>query len=233
MVEQPPRLIVGLGNPGPEYAGHRHNVGFRVVDALARELGLVFRSTGHGYALATDAGAAGELILLKPQTFMNRSGDALLAWSHCAGWAVTGVSQRREPAPDDTTMGAEVGVMDDSEPTVPSVRPMVVCDDLALPLGALRLRVRGGSGGQNGMASLIAAVGGEEFPRLRLGVAPTAGPPDPADWADHVLSDFTPDEAPLVAETVRHACAALICWLEEGLEAAASRHNRRVVPPAN
>lgn len=115
------------------------------------------------------------------------------------------------------------------------VRPLVICDDLALPLGAVRLRARGSSGGQNGLASLIAHLGGEEFPRLRLGIAPLGAAVPPERWPDFVLADFDAAEEDAVAETVAHAADAVACWLDSGVEAAGFRFNRRgpaAPPPA-
>lgn len=168
-------LIVGLGNPGSPYGNHRHNLGFMVADELAGRLGLTFQRVGSKYDFARGEIPSGTLVLLKPLTYMNLSGQAVAAWSLDAGIAVTG------EAPE-TAAAAEPGAEPGSEPAVPTpaapdtrVRPLVVCDDLNLPLGSVRLRPRGSSGGQNGLASVIEYLGGEDFPRLRLGVAPGTG----------------------------------------------------------
>jgi PTH1 family peptidyl-tRNA hydrolase len=236
MAESAPRLIVGLGNPGPRYAGNRHNIGFMVVEELARRRGLVFGPAEPSYRAAGDDG----LVLLQPLTYMNRSGGAVRAWSRDAGWPVTGAPV--EPAgTSEAGPGAETPASScvpepapspEAADQPPAVRPLVVCDDLALPLGAVRLRARGSSGGQNGLASILEELGGEEVPRLRLGVAPEGGV-DPADWADYVLEDFGPGERDAVTELVAYACDTLDRWLEDGLEAAASRGNRRRGPPAD
>jgi PTH1 family peptidyl-tRNA hydrolase len=138
------RLVVGLGNPGPEYDRTRHNVGFAVLDQLARHEGLLFGSpreltgyTGPGSfrcARSHDPDA----LLVKPETFMNRSGDVvgpLLAWSGCG--------------PEDL---------------------LVVYDDMDLPFGRLRIRPFGGAGGHNGMRSIQETLGTDRFPRLRVGI---------------------------------------------------------------
>ena len=201
------RLIVGLGNPGDEYRHNRHNLGFLVIDELARRQGLVFKPQGPSYLVAVDDVRPDRIVLLKPRTYMNRSGRAVEAWSRDAGVAVTGV------------------------PQLPGVvRPLVVCDDLNLPLGSVRLRPRGSSGGQNGLASVIDHLAGEEFPRLRLGIAPLDRDIDPAVWPDHVLADFDPEERSAADDMVEHATAALEFWLVHGLEPAISRFNRRVRP---
>ena len=215
------RLVVGLGNPGARYARNRHNIGWRVLDELARRRGLVFGAGTPAWCAADDP--AGDLVLLKPLTWMNRSGEALVDWSRHTGVALTGA------LPGEAASGEE------APPSASAaVRPLVVCDDLALPLGAVRLRIRGSSGGQNGLASVIGHLGGEDFPRLRLGIGP-AGEPVPAHlWPDYVLADFGADEEEAVAGIVAHAADAVECCLELGAEAAGSRFNRRgpAAPPA-
>ncbi len=192
------RLIVGLGNPGQEYRRNRHNLGFLVVEELARRLGLAFQPGAPSYLVARKKGQRENLVLLKPLTYMNRSGQAVDSWLRDTG--------------------------------VEGVRPLVVCDDLNLHLGSVRLRPSGSSGGQNGLVSVIEHLGGEDFPRLRLGIAPLDRDIDPADWPDHVLADFDPDEKAAADEMVAHAASALEFWLDHGLEPAISRFNRRVRP---
>ena len=214
------RLVVGLGNPGARYARNRHNIGWRVLDELARRRGLAFGAGGPAWSAADDP--AGDLVLLKPLTWMNRSGEALVAWSRHTGMVLTG-------APPVDAAGAG-----QAPPPAAAVRPLVVCDDLALPLGAVRLRTRGSSGGQNGLASVIGLLGGEDFPRLRLGIAPADEPVPAHLWPDYVLADFGADEEEHVAGIVAHAADAVECCLELGAEAAGSRFNRRgpAAPPA-
>jgi PTH1 family peptidyl-tRNA hydrolase len=215
------RLIVGLGNPGRQYRRHRHNLGFRVVEEVARRLGLVFGTTTATFTAAADRSSPPGVVLLKPLAYMNRSGQALRDWARTAGVAVTGRPPAADPDPEGTGGGLE--------PTVP-VRPLVVCDDLNLPLGSVRLRPEGSSGGQNGLASVIEHLGGQHFPRLRLGIAPGQGEIDPRRWADFVLADFAPDELAVAADLVDHAAAAVIFWLDHGLEDTVSRYNRRIRP---
>ncbi|MCK9994782.1 MAG: peptidyl-tRNA hydrolase [Candidatus Krumholzibacteria bacterium] len=216
------RLIVGLGNPGEEYRYNRHNLGFLVVEELARIRGIAFRPGGPSYLIATDSSLSGDIVLLKPMTYMNRSGQALEAWSCDTGLEVTGVHASLDLPEVDEAIEAP----DKSE----AVRPLVVCDDLNLPLGSVRLRPRGSSGGQNGLVSVIDHLGGEEFPRLRLGIAPLDREIDPVDWPDHVLADFDPEEQSAADDLVAHAASALEFWLAQGLESAISRFNRRVRP---
>ncbi|HPF70299.1 MAG TPA: aminoacyl-tRNA hydrolase [Candidatus Krumholzibacteria bacterium] len=219
------RLVVGLGNPGPRYAGNRHNIGWRVLDELARRRGLAFDRHGDRWTAAGPD--ADGLVLLKPLTYMNLSGEGVLAWAGAMGVEVTGA-----PPPAPAPAGDD-GAGDRPGPPAAdaALRPLVVCDDLALPLGAVRLREQGSSGGQNGLASLIAHLGGNVFPRLRLGVGPVEGAVPPADWADYVLADFGADEAAGLAEVVGHAADAVLCWIEAGATLAGSRYNRRAAPP--
>ena len=140
-----PKLVVGLGNPGREYDGTRHNVGFAVADGLAKKLECSFRSKARfSAAVAETIVAGGKLTLAKPQTYMNRSGAAVVA---LLNWL--------KLTPADM---------------------LVVVDDADLPVGQLRLRGSGGSGGHNGLRSIIEALGGvEEFARLRIGIGRQPG----------------------------------------------------------
>ena len=181
------RLIAGLGNPGPEYAGTRHNVGFLVVDRLAEQFGLAWeRLTKWDAVLAQ----CGEVFLLKPMSFMNRSGHPLFA-----------IAQFYKIDP------AEI---------------LVVLDDLALPLGRLRLRAGGGSGSHNGLESIIVQFGTEEIPRLRIGIG--AAPRD--GGVDYVLSRFFEEEKPLVRSTIDRAAEAVKCAIDNGLVSAMNTFNK-------
>ncbi len=187
-----PVLIVGLGNPGSEYASHRHNIGFRVVQALAEAHGLTFARRKSAKARVAE-GRVGcrQVLLAKPQTFMNLSGKT-----------VGRLSRAHE---------------------IPSERILVIFDDLDLPLGRLRLRPEGGSGGHRGMRSIIETLGTQAFPRLRVGIDRPPGSMDPADY---VLEPFGEEEAALAGEAVERAVAAVECWLSEGIVAAMDRFNR-------
>ena len=191
------RLVVGLGNPGSEYEWTRHNIGFHVLDHLARHEGLLFRSAREldGYAGPKAFQVAQsfdpDALLLKPETFMNRSGEAV--------------------APVARFVGAE--------PT----EILVVYDDLDLPLGQLRLRPHGGSGGHNGVSSIIDTLGTDRFPRLRIGI----GRPR-TDAARHVLERFTEKEMPEAEVSVIEASEAALDWLKTGdLEACMARYHSR------
>ena len=134
--------------------------------------------------------------------------------------------------PVDPVAGLETDLVE--APQAPywpkGIRPFVICDDLVLPLGAVRLRGKGSSGGQNGVQSIIEELDGEDFPRLRLGIAPQSGPVDPEFWAKFVLSEFEENEWDDVREVVNHAADAVEFWFENSLEQTVSRFNRRKSP---
>ncbi len=205
-------LIVGLGNPGVRYAATRHNVGYLVVDRVAAQLGVGFTAAHSLYQGVRCRYHGRDLSLMKPLTYMNRSGAAVRAW----------LAEKRS---ESLAVAVEGDAASPGEPGI-----LVVCDDLHLPLGTVRLRASGGSGGQNGLADIIASLGHENFPRLRLGIAPLAGVPEPEDWADFVLTGFAEEEKQAVEEMVAHAGQAALAWAEYGTEYAASRFNRRGHP---
>lgn len=189
---QPRVMIVGLGNPGTEYASHRHNVGFRVVDALARAHGLRFMRDKHARAHVAEGRVCDSTVVLaKPQKYMNESGKAVSRL----------IRQYR----------------------LPPEQALVVYDDLDLPLGRLRLRQEGGSGGHKGMMSIIEQLGTRDFPRLRVGIGRPPGRMDPADY---VLEPFDEEDEPTVSHVVEVAVSAVESWIEEGIVATMDRFNR-------
>jgi len=195
---------MGLGNPGESYANTRHNLGFRVVDELADRRGIAFQRFGPDFARAETATETGRLVLLKPLTYMNRSGLALARWAAGAGVRLSGTGE-----PD-------------------CLAPVIVFDDLALPLGTVRIRARGGAGGQKGLISVIDVLGGEEFPRVRLGIAGGEGVV-PADlWTSYVLEPFAQEEREIAARLVQKGADAVSELLASGPEIAASRFNQRL-----
>jgi peptidyl-tRNA hydrolase, PTH1 family len=184
------RLVAGLGNPGSEYAATRHNIGFMVVDQLAAQFGSTWEKSvpqAREEALSAKCGA---VFLIKPISFMNRSGYPLFA-----------VAQFYKIEPQQI---------------------LVVLDDLALPLGRLRIRSRGGPGGHNGLESIIIQFGTEEIPRLRVGIgqAPREG------YVDYVLSRFFDEEKPLVRSTIGRAVDAVKCAIDNGLVSAMNTFNK-------
>jgi PTH1 family peptidyl-tRNA hydrolase len=171
------KAVIGLGNPGPQYAVSRHNAGFLAIDRLAEDLGLVFKPRYQG--LTAEAQIAGEKVFfLKPQTFMNLSGRS-----------VRELAAFYKLAPEDI---------------------LVLHDDLDLPLGKIRLRQRGGAGGHNGLRSLMAELGTENFWRLKIGVS---RPPEQWDTADYVLAPFSNTELTVLNEVLERVQKAVMLWL--------------------
>jgi PTH1 family peptidyl-tRNA hydrolase len=190
------RLIAGLGNPGNEYNGTRHNVGFEVVDRLAFDWGLSWQHEKRWHLLWAKRE---NVILVKPTSYMNRSGEPIQAAAHFYKIA---------PA-----------------------EMLVVLDDMALPLGRLRLRPDGGTAGHNGLESVIVQFGTEEIPRLRIGI----GAPPKEGSVDYVLSRFFEEERPLVEKAIARAVDAVKCAIDNGLLSAMNLFNKNPEPerPAN
>jgi PTH1 family peptidyl-tRNA hydrolase len=191
-------LIVGLGNPGRKYAKTRHNAGFHVVDALARRHNLP-TWTEERKALTTDGRIQGKRVLLaKPQTYMNLSGEAVRALYDYYNIAIDQI--------------------------------IVVYDDLDLPLGTLRLRDKGGHGGQNGVRNIIQHLGTKKFSRVRFGIG---RPPGRMKAKNYVLQPFHGDDAQLAQEVVETAANAIETWLQDGIQTAMSHYNGDVTetPP--
>ena len=185
------RLVAGLGNPGPEYASTRHNIGFMVADQLAAQFGSTWEKSTKWDALLAKCG---NVFLTKPMSYMNRSGYPLLA-----------IAQFYKIDPPEI---------------------LVMLDDMALPLGRLRLRLGGGSGGHNGLESVIMQFATEEIPRLRIGIgeAPAAGS------VDYVLSRFFEEEKPIVRSTIDRAAAAVKCAIDNDLISAMNIFNKTEEP---
>ncbi len=183
------RLVVGLGNPGRKYARNRHNVGFQCLDRLAKAWGLSFNRQKHRTLLAQGEMSGLKVILAKPQTFVNLSGEAVGRLARFY--------------------------------RVPPENILVIYDDLDLPVGKIRLRPEGGSGGHRGMRSIIEHLGTNGFPRLRVGI----GRPTRGDPADYVLSDFAPDERIAIEDVYERVVSAVELWLAEGIEAAMNQYN--------
>lgn len=183
------RIVVGIGNPGQEYARTRHNVGYDVVDILAARHGA--SCTKHKFhALVGECEIAGQTtLLLKPVTYVNESG---LAVREAVDWYKATVDQ-----------------------------VMVVCDDLNLPLGKLRIRPKGSSGGHKGLKSIEAHLGAADFARLRIGIGASASP----DLVNHVLSRFGKDEQAVMDEAKALAADAVELWMQKGLDACMSKFN--------
>jgi PTH1 family peptidyl-tRNA hydrolase len=192
-------LIVGLGNPGAEYARTRHNAGFLLVDRLVERWHASWTAARKLNArLARVKRGEQRVLLCQPQTFMNASGEAVRAVADYHG--------------------------------VPPERLLVVVDDADLPLGEIRLRARGSSGGHHGLESIEQHLGTREFPRLRIGIGRKAGA---REITDYVLSRFSSTEAALADKVLVAACDQVDCWLDAGIQKAMSQFNGAVVDSAN
>ena len=184
-------IVAFLGNPGLKYNGTRHNAGFMAADAMEKKLGVSINKMRFK-ALTQTADIGGKKVLLmKPQTYMNLSGDAIVQAANFY--------------------------------KVPPERVIVVSDETALPIGRLRIRRGGSAGGHNGLKSVIARLGTDQFPRIRLGVGDKPHPDyDMADW---VLSAFKGQEAADMELVAKKAADAVECYITEGADRAMNRFN--------
>lgn len=203
------KLIVGLGNPGKQYERNRHNVGFQCVDLLAQRHGLRFDIAKGKAKVALGIiqlpAAAGDEPAAPAALPLPQVQRVLLAkpqtFMNLAGQSVAALVRFYKVAPADL---------------------LVIFDDLDLPPGKLRLRAAGGSGGHNGMKSIIQELGTDQFPRLRIGIGRPPGQMDPADY---VLQDFSPAEEEVMAQVREQAVAACEHWLAYGIVAAMNAFN--------
>jgi PTH1 family peptidyl-tRNA hydrolase len=180
-------IIVGLGNPGEEYAATRHNLGFMLIDKLANEEGIAVKRRECN-SLVGQGQVEGDVTkLAKPQTLMNLSGVAV---------------------------SCLLRKVDRGEGSRPVKQLVVVFDDLALPLGKIRIRERGSAGGHNGLKSIIAEVGTDEFIRLRIGIQPDH---PISDAKRFVLDQFSTTERPVVAETIAKSVQAVRTIIRDGV----------------
>ncbi len=184
-------LIVGIGNVGDKYAGTRHNIGFDILDHLARKKDAQFEQNRH--AFITDLRHKGSpLYLIKPTTLVNLSGKAVNYWMKELGIALSQV--------------------------------LVVTDDVALPLGKIRLRKKGSDGGHNGLRNIIDAVGSGQFPRLRFGI----GNDFPkGKQVDYVLGKWTDDQKKQLEERIELASDAILKFGTAGIERAMNEYNSK------
>ncbi len=196
------RIIVGLGNPGSEYVGTRHNVGFEVLDRFAEKLGWIrpgrfdrmAKSKFDGLVLdgVLNLSSAGDekVLLLKPTTYMNVSGKSV----------------------QQAMAFYQVDKKD----------VLVILDDLALPCGKLRLRPGGSNGGHNGLRDIERALSSPAYPRLRIGID---APPEFVPGRDYVLGKWTAEQKQKLAPAVDRACGAIVTWADQGVEKAMSLFN--------
>lgn len=184
-------LVVFLGNPGPKYECTRHNAGFMAADALAKDKGIKINRSRFKALTATVELGGESVLLMKPQTYMNLSGEAVIQ-----------AVKFYKIAPDHV---------------------IVVSDEMSLPIGKLRIRTKGSAGGHNGLKNIIAHLGTDSFPRIRIGVG---APPHPDyDVADWVLSVFRNQDAEEMAAAAKRAAEAVECYVLHGPERAMNRFN--------
>ena len=183
-----PWLVIGLGNPGPDYEWTYHNVGFRVVEALAERRGAPLRLR-IGAARVARLGQTPEIVLVQPLTYMNRSGQVL------------------------GTLFEKFGS---------DARLLVVSDDLALPIGKVRIRERGSAGGHNGLRSISSAYGSDDYLRVRVGIMPARGIDDGKEF---VLSEVTVTDRATLRRAERLAADAVEHVTREGARSAMSKYN--------
>ena len=187
----PSWIVAFLGNPGLKYEGTRHNAGFMTAEALCKKKNFAINKARF-QALTAQVDLGGERVLLmKPQTYMNLSGQAV---SQAARFY-----------------------------KIPPEHILVVSDEVSLPIGKLRIRMKGSAGGHNGLKNIIEQLGTENFPRIRLGVG---APPHPDyDMADWVLSVFRNEDAEEMAKAARRAAEAVECYIEKGPDRAMNKFN--------
>jgi len=190
-------LLIGLGNPGREYQTNRHNFGFMLIDRLAVRLNARGLKVQSKAIVTSGIYQDRKVILAKPQTYMNLSGQAAQ------------------------------GLLNFYK--IPMENMLVAHDDLDIPFGTIRIRPKGGPGGQGGMASTIEKLGTKDFPRLRLGIGRPPGRMDPAAF---VLQDFSREEMKLISEILERAADAALEFVVNGLAAAMNRYNGSMELPA-
>lgn len=184
-------LIVGLGNPGREYVGTRHNMGFEAVDALCAKLDISMKKEKFRSVYGEGRIGNEKVLVIKPQTYMNLSGESVREFRD---W---------------------YGVEDD--------HIIVIYDDISLPVGTLRIRERGSSGGHNGIKNIIYQLGTEEFPRVKIGIG-TPVHPD-YDVKDYVLGKFSEEEVKILIQTVIRAAKAVEGMILENPQSAMNLYN--------
>ena len=183
------KCLIGLGNPGAEYEGSRHNFGFMVVDRVAKLKNMEFKPGKGKYWESQDKNSS--LLLVKPTTFVNDSGRAVKEVKERYGF--------------------------------PFSKLMVIYDDLDLPLGSVRIRQRGGSGGHHGMESIIYHLNNEDFPRIRLGIDDD----NRSDDVDFVLSRFEESQLDDVEKTVNYAAEGALEFIYNSIDMSMNKYNKR------
>lgn len=185
-------IIAGLGNPTREYENTRHNAGFSVIDVLADRMGVLVEEKKHKALCGRGVLGGQKVVLAKPQTFMNVSGESVRAMADFY--------------------------------KVPPQQVIVIYDDISLEPGQLRLRAKGSAGGHNGIKSIIAHLGTQEFPRIKVGVGDK---PKNMDLAQYVLSRFSKGEQALMEDAFLEAADAAAMMLADGIDAAMNNFNAK------
>ncbi len=186
-------LIAGFGNPGREYRNTRHNVGFRLIDSVVSEFNTKLTKVQFKAMTGTIELDNARIILAKPQTFMNLSGQAVAALMRFY--------------------------------KIPLDKVLVAHDDIDLPLGTIRIRPGGGSGGQKGLASTIEKLGTQDFPRMRIGIGRPSGSQEAAGY---VLQEFSNSDEKVLQDVLPQAVEAIKVFVAEGLDAAMTRYNGNI-----
>lgn len=183
-------LIVGLGNPGDEYQGTRHNIGFMVLDALAGASNAVFEDKRYGFVAHTSVKNC-QLVLLKPTTYMNLSGNAVRYWLE--------------------------------KENIPTENLLVIVDDLALPLGKMRLRGNGSNGGHNGLGHIQQLIG-QQYARLRMGIGSEFGKGQQVDW---VLGKFSDEDKQTLQPCIDTAREIIKSFVLAGIARTMNQYNKK------
>lgn len=192
--QKPTWIIAFLGNPGTKYAKTRHNAGFMAADALERELGVKINKIKYKALTGTCTVDDTAVLLMKPQTYMNLSGEAV----------------------------GEAARFYKIEPT----HIIVVSDEMHIPAGKVRIRTKGSAGGHNGLKSVIAHLGTEEFPRIRIGVGEPGPVQDGDEVIDWVIGGVPPEDMKRIGQAAEQAAKAAVCYIRDGASAAMNKFNR-------
>lgn len=188
------KYIIGLGNPGLEYRSTKHNIGFSVVKELAKENKIKLKDKRYSAIMGRGMISGEEVVLVLPQTYMNRSGDTV-----------------------GDLVRNEIGSLEDL---------IVVCDDINLKMGRVRLKKQGSAGGHKGLESIITSLGRDDFARLRVGIATDI---HKGDITRYVLTPFKRNQRKNVSHAMSLAADSLLCWVEKGMDEAMNKFNIKKV----
>ena len=190
------KIIFGLGNYGDKYSHTRHNMGFDAIDIVAKRMGIAFDHQKNKSMYGQGFFEGEKVILVKPLTYMNNSGESVSAWL-----------RDKMLSPEDM---------------------VVIYDDISLEPGTIRVRPKGSAGGHNGMKSIIACTGTQEFDRVRIGIGDK---PEGGDLIEHVLGRFAPADFEAVNKSLETAADAVICIIRDGMEKAMNIYNQKPAKP--